>query len=86
MNQIPQILMSNLQQRLKVSNPGMFEQYNKWVQGNANPMDLFKQITGNYSPEQMQNFMNFAKGFGVPDSLLQQIQMWHSLSLAYKLK
>lgn len=74
MNQVTQVLMNNLQQRLKATNPGMFEQYNKWVQGNANPKDLFKQITGSYSPEQMQNFMSFAKSFGVPDSMLQQIQ------------
>ena len=56
------------------NNPQAFNQYKQFRQSNGNPMELFKQMTGNYTPEQMQGYIKFAKSFGVPDELLQQIQ------------
>ena len=68
------LLVTNLQQRLKANNPQMYKQLNQWMKENKNPMDLFKQMTNNYTPQQMQNIMGIAKGFGVPDSVISQIQ------------
>lgn len=37
-------------------------------------MDLFKQVTNNYTPEQMSALFNRAKQFGISDEQLKQIQ------------
>lgn len=37
-------------------------------------MDLLKQITGNYSPQQLQNFYITAQRMGFPNEILTQIQ------------
>lgn len=37
-------------------------------------MDLFKQVTNGYSPEQMNNLFARAKQMGVPDDVLKQLQ------------
>lgn len=37
-------------------------------------MDLFKQITHNYTPEQMNSLFTKAKQMGVSDDVLNQIQ------------
>ena len=74
MNQAMNLLVNNLQQRLKANNPQMYNQFNEWMKQNKNPMDLFKQMTNNYTPQQMQNIMGIAKSFGVPDSVINQVQ------------
>jgi len=52
----------------------MFALINQASQNNANPMDLFKQITNNYTPEQMQNLFSRAEQFGVPKDVLEKLQ------------
>lgn len=37
-------------------------------------MELFKQITNNYSEEQMKSIWENAKRFGMPNEAIQQIQ------------
>lgn len=37
-------------------------------------MDLFKQVTNGYTPEQMTNLFDKARQMGVPDEVLKQIQ------------
>ena len=51
----------------------MFQMLEKAQQSKSNPMELFKQVTNKYTPEQMQNLMNTAKQYGVPDDVIKQI-------------
>lgn len=59
---------------LKVRNPQLFQQVEGLVKNNGNPMELFKQITGSYSPEQMEQLYSQAKQFGIPDDVINQVQ------------
>ena len=49
----------------------MLEQANR---NQSNPMDLLKQVTGNYSSEQMKNFYMVAQQMGFPNDILSEIQ------------
>ena len=60
--------------QLKAKNPQMFQIVNQARNSNGNPMDLFKQVTNGYSPEQMNNLFARAKQMGVPDDVLKQLQ------------
>lgn len=51
----------------------MFQMLEKAQQNKSNPMELFKQVTSKYTPEQMNNLINVAKQYGVPDDVIQQI-------------
>ena len=52
----------------------MFQMVEQARSSNSNPMDLLKQITNGYSPEQMSGLLGRAKQMGVPDNILEQIQ------------
>ena len=58
---------------MKIKNPQMYQQINQLRQSNGNPSELLKQVIGNYTPEQMNNFINQARMMGFNDSLLNQI-------------
>lgn len=73
-NQVIQMLTNHLQGQLKNSNPQAFQRYEMMRKNSNNPMEIFNQMTSGYSKEQMQSFMNFAKNFGVPDEVLNQVQ------------
>jgi len=62
--------MNQLQQR----NPQMFQVLNQIRTNNGNPMQLFKQITGKYTPEQMNNLFNRAQQMGVPKEVLENLK------------
>jgi hypothetical protein len=49
----------------------MIEQARK---NNGNPMDLFKQITNGYTPEQLNNLFNKAKQMGIPEEYINQVK------------
>lgn len=51
----------------------MFQQINQLRQSNGNPMDLLKQTTRNYTPEQMNNFINQARQMGFNEELLKEV-------------
>lgn len=59
---------------MKNKNPQMFALINQASQNNTNPIDLFKQITSNYTPEQMQGLFSRAEQFGVPKEVLEKLQ------------
>ena len=69
-NQITMMLMN----QLKVKNPQMFNMISQAQKNNQNPMELFKQVTNGYSPEQMNNLMTQAKNMGFPTEILEQVQ------------
>jgi hypothetical protein len=52
----------------------MFQFLQQASRGQSNPMDLLKQITGNYSPQQLQNFYITAQRMGFPNEVLTEIQ------------
>ena len=69
-NQVIQMMLNQLKQK----NPQMFQMVDTAMKNNGNPMEIFKQVTNNYSPEQMQSFLERAKKMGIPDEVLQQAQ------------
>lgn len=60
--------------QLKTRNPQMFQKVEQLKNSNGNPMDLFKEATSGYTPEQMNQFYENAKKFGIPDEVIQQVQ------------
>jgi len=59
---------------MKMKNPQMFNKIENLRNSNGNPMDLFKQVTSKFTPEQMNQFYSKAKQFGIPDDVIQQAQ------------
>lgn len=51
-------------------NPQVFQQFQSLQKSQSNPQEFLKEITGNYTPQQKQNFINYAKGFGITDEQL----------------
>lgn len=54
--------------------PQMFQLVEQARKSNNNPMELLKQVTQNYTPEQINGLFERAKQFGVPDKVLQEAQ------------
>lgn len=52
----------------------MFQMMDTAMRNNGNPMEIFKQVTSNYSPEQMEKFYSRAKSMGIPEEVLTQVQ------------
>ena len=68
MNQVMNMLMNQLQMK----NPQALKQFEQIRKSNGDPKQLLQQITGNYTPEQRQQFMKFANGFGFTNDQLSQ--------------
>jgi len=47
--------------------------YRQAVENQRNTNELLKQITGNFNPQQKQQFISQAKQMGFSDDLLNQI-------------
>lgn len=78
MNQPMQQMMKNATQplisQLRQRQPQMFQFLEQARQNQSSPMDLLKQVTGNYTPQQLQNFYITAQRMGFPDDVLTEIQ------------
>ena len=70
MNPVIQTLLGQLQSR----NPQNYQFIANLMNNGGNPEVFLKQIMGQISPEQKQQILNTAKGYGVPDSYLSKIQ------------
>ena len=68
------MLMKMLMGQLQARNPQMASQINQAMNSGANPQALMKQMMGNMDNAQIQNALNQAKQFGVPDNILSQMQ------------
>ena len=44
------------------------------MQNNGSPETMLRQLMSGATPEQKQNLLNQAKGYGVPDNVLSRIQ------------
>jgi len=49
----------------------MFQQYQNLKQKNGNPKEMITSIIGNYTPEQITKFRQFANGFGITNEELE---------------
>ena len=63
---LTQLLMNQLMSR----NPAMYQEFEKMRSGNINPQDYLNQIVKNYTPQQLNPFVQYAKGFGVTEEQL----------------
>lgn len=52
----------------------MFQLVEQARQSQNNPVELFKQITNKYTPEQMSNFFNQAEQIGFNKDLIEQLK------------
>lgn len=52
----------------------MFKMIEQARKNNNNPMELLKQVTQNYTPEQVNNLFEKAKNFGISNDILEQAQ------------
>lgn len=83
MNQMANYYLSNkmqttfqeLEKKLQQANPQMYQMYQMARQQNANPKDLFSQITKDYDENTMKQFKEQAKQFGIDENLLNQLSM-----------
>ena len=64
---LTQLLMNQLMNK----NPMMYKEFEKMKNGNINPQDYLNQIMKNYSPQQLNQFIQYAQGFGVTEEQLQ---------------
>lgn len=60
--------------QLQSRNPQMANQISQAMNSGVNPQSLMKQMMGNMDNTQIQNALNQAKQFGVPDNILNQMQ------------
>ena len=70
----PNILIQSLMKQLQMKNPQGFNTINTLMQNNTNPQQLIQQVMGNATPEQRQNLLKQAKGYGVPEQILSKVQ------------
>lgn len=52
----------------------MFQFLEQAQKNKSNPIDMLKQITKNYSPEQVNGLFERAKQFGISDDVLKKAQ------------
>ena len=60
--------------QLQSRNPQIANQISQAMNSGVNPQALMKQMMGNMDNAQIQNALNQAKQFGVPDNILNQMQ------------
>lgn len=65
-----QMLTNQLQMQIKANNPKMFQQIQEMMKDN--PQDILNKIMSNYTPNQTEQFRQFANSFGVTDEQLNQ--------------
>ena len=52
----------------------MFQFLEQAQKQKSNPQELFKEITKNYKPEQMERIFKQAKQFGIGDDVINQLK------------
>lgn len=62
--------MAQMQQR----NPQMFKTMQQMLNSGNDPKQMIKELKQNASPEQMQNVLQQAKQYGVPENILAEVQ------------
>jgi len=52
----------------------MYQVLEQAQKNQSNPIDMLKEVTKNYTPEQMNGLFERAKQFGVSDDILKKAQ------------
>ena len=52
----------------------MFQFLEQAQKNKSNPEEIFKEITKNYKPEQMEQIFNKAKQFGIGDDIIGKLK------------
>lgn len=52
----------------------MFQFLNQAQKNQSNPQEIFKEITKNYKPEQMDMIFNKARQFGIGDDVINKLK------------
>ena len=65
-----QLLMNQLQMQMKAKNPQMFQQFQNLQKEGNDPKAIINNMIGGYKPEQINQFREFAKSFGITDEQL----------------
>lgn len=52
----------------------MFQFIEQAQKNKSNPQELFKEITKNYKPEQIESIFNRAKQFGIGDDVINKLK------------
>ncbi len=66
--------IQKMMNQLQTKNPLMYNLLQQAMQNNANPADLFKQVTKGYSSEQLETLFKEAKQYGITDDVIQQVR------------
>ena len=66
--------MIMLANQLKAKNPQMFNFVEQAIQNKNNPMEIMKNITKNYTPEQIDVLIEKASKMGIPEEVLEQVK------------
>lgn len=53
-------------------NPQAFQQVQNLQKNQSNPQEFLNQITSKYSPEQINQFRQYANGFGITNEQLDK--------------
>ena len=57
-----------------MKNPQNYKAISEAMRNNGNPQALVQQMMKNATPAQRENLLKQAKGYGVPDNILSQLQ------------
>ncbi len=60
--QAPQMIMNQLENKLKMTNPQMYREFQKAKQNNVNHQEYLNKITGNFNQNQKQEWDMFMNG------------------------
>lgn len=60
--------------QIRARNPQAFRMLEQARKNNNNPMELLKQVTQNYNPQQINGLFERAKQFGIPEDVIKQAQ------------
>ena len=52
----------------------MFQMLEQAQKNKSNPEELFREVTKNYKPEQMENIFNRARQFGIGDDIINKLK------------
>ena len=67
-------IMQILLNQLKIRNPQAFQIIQQAQKNKSNPEEMFKEITKNYKPEQMQQIFDKAKMYGISDDVISKLK------------
>ena len=67
-------IMQMLMNQLKAKNPQMYQMINQAKQNQNNPIEMFKEITKEYTPEQFESLYKQAEQMGFSNDLINQLK------------